>query len=196
MEWKKIGAQIADKAPMLGSLFGLPGTAVGTAVKLVAGAFGLNPEKVTPEEIEARLKDNPEAWIKIKEIEADNQKHLREILLEHEKLETARERAYLEDRQNARDRQVASEKATGARDVNLYLVAWLTILGFYALCGVLIFQPVPKESSQAVFMLFGGLVSAFTAVIAYFFGSSKSSREKTRIMAAHGATEGQGNSGF
>jgi len=41
----------------------------------------------------------------------------------------------------------------------------------------------PAGSTQAIFMLLGGLVSSFTAVFAFFFGSSKSSQEKTALLA-------------
>jgi hypothetical protein len=40
-----------------------------------------------------------------------------------------------------------------------------------------------SSPSQVVYLLFGGLVAGFTQVIAYFFGSSKSSSDKTKLLA-------------
>ena len=43
--------------------------------------------------------------------------------------------------------------------------------------------PLPDGSSDVVFMLFGALVTGFGTVLQYFFGSSKSSTDKTSLLA-------------
>ena len=57
------------------------------------------------------------------------------------------------------------------------------MFGFFTLVGLMMFATIPDQSSQAVGILFGGLVAGFTGVVQYFFGSSKSSQDKTRLMA-------------
>jgi len=89
----------------------------------------------------------------------------------------------LKDVQNAREREVRIVEATGEKDHFLYFLAMLVVTGFFALCGLLMWRPLPQGSIQAVYLLFGGLVSGFGAVLQYFFGSSKSSREKTKLLA-------------
>lgn len=88
----------------------------------------------------------------------------------------------LQDVQNARQREVKIVEATGEKDHFLYFLAMLVVTGFFALCALLMWRPLPEGSTQAVYLLFGGLVSGFGSVLQYFFGSSKSSREKTKLL--------------
>jgi len=186
MDWKDVGDKIADFAPMLGSVVGsvvpgagtVAGGAAGAALKGVLGLFGLG-SKASPADVAKAIDADPEAALKLKKMELEDGQHLREILYKTEI-------AYLADRQDARGRQVKSEQATGKKDTNLYLLAWLIVGGFFALCGALMFLQIDETATQAVFMLFGGLVSGFTGVVQYFFGSSKSSSDKTKMLASGG----------
>jgi hypothetical protein len=92
------------------------------------------------------------------------------------------EQAHLADRQSARDREIEITKATGKRDLNLYILAWVVVGGFLGLTGLLTFVTVPTENQGPVNQLYGALAMGFGAVIGYFFGSSQSSDLKTRIM--------------
>ena len=66
--WDKVLELIGDAAPVVGTMLGGPaGTVVGG---LVAKALGVDN---TPEAIEEALKNNPEALVKIKEIEASRE---------------------------------------------------------------------------------------------------------------------------
>jgi len=64
MDWKELGKKIAAYAPELGAVFGGPGGA------MVAGAFGLKPD-AKPKEIIAAIEKDPQAAIKLKEIETN-----------------------------------------------------------------------------------------------------------------------------
>ncbi len=68
------------------------------------------------------------------------------------------------------------------KEINISIIAYLIIGGFFTLLGFMIFQPLPEGSSEAIFLLFGALASGFGAVVNYFFGSSKSSNEKTKLL--------------
>lgn len=71
MDWKEVGKRIAEYAPELGAAWGGPaGAAIGTLASLVAGAFGLSPD-AKPEEIMAAIEKDPQAAIKLKEIETN-----------------------------------------------------------------------------------------------------------------------------
>lgn len=66
--WDKIKELLGDSAPVIGTLLGGPaGTAVGG---LIAKALGTDNN---PEAIEEALKNNPDALVKIKEIEASRE---------------------------------------------------------------------------------------------------------------------------
>lgn len=181
MDWKNLAATVSKVAPMLGTLVGGPiGGAAGTAIKLIAGTLGVEE---TPDAIEAEIRANPDALLKLKEIEANSKVELERLVLEQEK-------ARLADVSDARGRQVEHEKATGKADTNLYVLAWIVVAGFFGLMGLLCFKALPDDSSGVVFMLFGALATGFGQVLQYFFGSSKSSAEKTTLMAKKGTVPG------
>jgi uncharacterized membrane-anchored protein YitT (DUF2179 family) len=80
-------------------------------------------------------------------------------------------------------------KATGKRDYNLYILAWTVVVGFFGLCAALLFKAIPDGQNDIVYVLFGGLVTGFSTVLAYFFGSSKGSADKTKFLAGRQAAE-------
>ena len=178
MEWKDVISKIVDIAPVAGGFFGAPGIAVGVAVKAIAKSFGLK-EDAPPEDIMAALKGDPEAQLKL--FTAQSLYNL-EVM----KLETETMRIELADVQNARSRQIEHEKMTGKSDTNLYVLAWVVVCGFFFLTGLLLYESYQgrqiSDSSGALFMLLGGLVAGFSCVLQYFFGSSKSSSDKSAIM--------------
>ena len=65
----------------------------------------------------------------------------------------------------------------------VYILASLIVAGFFGLLSLLLFQPLPPDSSGVIFMLFGALSAAFGAVVQFFFGSSKGSSDKTELLA-------------
>jgi hypothetical protein len=176
MEWSSVVNAISSAAPILGSLFGPAGTAVGalagTGIKLAARALGVEPTQTA---IAEAVATDPQAALKLAQYEMDHK-------LELEKLEVRVYELGLADVAGARARQIEHEKVTGKGDTNLYVLAWVIVLGFFALIGILLFVKLPEDSSGVVFMLFGALSAGFGAVIQYFFGSSKSSESKTDMI--------------
>ena len=69
------------------------------------------------------------------------------------------------------------------KDVYMYVLGALIVLGFILLLGLLVFQGVPAVNSDLLYLAVGALVAKFGDVVAYFFGSSKGSSDKTAIMA-------------
>lgn len=176
MDLKTLGAKIATAAPLLGGIIAGPaGAGVGQVVNLVAGALGLETE-ATPEAIARQLETDPGALIKLRQLETTHAEQLARIALEQARLELA-------DRADARAREIEITRSTGRRDYQLYILAWLVVLGFGGLCAILMHWSVPDGSSEVVFLLFGSLASGFTLVLQYFFGSSRSSQDKTQLLA-------------
>lgn len=178
MEWKDVLSKVADIAPIAGGFFGAPGIAVGVAVKAIAKSFGLK-EDAPPEDIIEALKDNPEAQLKL--YNAQSLYSLEVMKIENETL-----RLELADTDSARRRQIETQKSTGKLDTNLYVLAWTIIIGTIILTGFLLYMSYSgkqiSDSTGALFMVLGGMIAAFTGVVQYFFGSSRSSNEKTAIM--------------
>lgn len=180
MDWSKVVNLVKTSAPLLGTVIGGPaGTVVGGlaggAISLIAQAFGIEDVE-NPDKIYEAIRADPEAAIKLREIELSNKVELQRLALQLDQ-------AYLQDTQNARQRQIEVEKTTGKKDINLYVLAWIVITGFFALTCTLTFVKLPNDSTGVIFLLFGALVAGFTQVINYFFGSSKSSGDKTRLLA-------------
>jgi len=186
-KWKELAAKVAKAAPLLGTALGGPvGGAVGGLVSIIAGAFGVSSDEAAkdPQKLIEAIGLDPDAAIKLKEIENNHKLEIEKILLEKFRLE-------LQDLANARARETEIVKTTGAKDLNLYVLAWFFTLGFFASIGwmswLLLSGRFPADIPQAAIMLFGMLIGCLTsgvsAVVQYFFGSSKSSSDKTKLLA-------------
>ncbi len=182
IKWNGIVDSIKKVAPLLGTLIGGPaggavGAIAGSAVSMVASALGVEP---TQEAIADVLANNPDAYIKLRELEMANTVALQQLVLQQQAAEFA-------DTADARKRQVEHEKATGKTDANLYLLAWTIIFGFFGLTLALLYFGYAgkqiEDKTGVLFMLLGTLSTAFGMVVGYFFGSSKSSAEKSAIIA-------------
>lgn len=73
-DWKTIQADVAKAAPLLGTLIGGPaGPAIGALISSVLGV----PNE--PDAVQQALTTNPDAAIKLRQIEADHEARLREL---------------------------------------------------------------------------------------------------------------------
>jgi len=184
MDWKDIGRSlISQGAPLLGGLLG--GPAGATAGKLVAGLFGVDPE--SPEEVMNAIQGDPEAIAKIRELEMQHKFKLQELQLEETQ-------AFLKDIDSARSREASIVAATGEKDRDLYILAYIVVGAFFLLTAYLAYGAMNPgtggESSLGkdplIMMIVGGLISGFTQVLSYFFGSSQGSAAKNKFFSAKG----------
>lgn len=135
-----------------------------TLGNLVAGAINIT------EAVEHVIKDNalsPEQKENIK-------MHLQDLEMEQFKAEIA-------DRQSARQREMQAIKSNTS-DSLFKVVGWGITLAFLGVVFAAIFIDIPQENQRAFDMAFGSVVSAFVSVYGYYFGSSKSSRDKTAML--------------
>ncbi|TAN40784.1 MAG: hypothetical protein EPN22_16940 [Nitrospirae bacterium] len=173
--WSKVKATVAGIAPILGNAI-LPGVG-GVAGALVASALGTDnkPEAINS----ALLTATPEQYAALKKVEADNRERLAAIAADLDK-------AYLLDRQNARQREIEVTKATGIRDWDTVLLGWFITCAYVGVVLLLIFYSLPKMTPEIALMvgnLIGIIGSKMTTVFDYKFGSSKSSADKTNLLA-------------
>ena len=178
--WDNIKELIGTSAPVIGTLLGGPaGGAVGGLISKVLGVDN------TPEAIELALTNNPDALVKIKELETSKELAILQAELENKridvgsvidnrKLDNEKDQMFLSDKQSARSRQVDSEKATGKVDVALYIIAGVIVVAFFVSILALIFITLDKQSGtyELLLMLFGALTTKFGTVVDYFFGAS------------------------
>ncbi len=188
MDWKDVGQKILSYAPEAAELaasFIPGGPLLGVGVKALCGVLGVRSGDPQPAEVMQAL-DDPKAsdTVRLAMIQFNAEKMRLEYLEKDKKRDDEIEelKTSLADVQNARTREIEQTKATGKRDANLYVLAWVMVGGFLALITFLLFVPVPTDQSGVIFMLFGALSSGFGSVIAYFFGSSAGSKEKDSLL--------------
>ena len=128
------------------------------------------------------LEADPSAILKFKEFELNNKVELQKILLEKDRLDMQKEQSRLADIQDARGREKAIVQATGKRDINQYVLAWLVVGLFFLLVGILMFVNLPVSNVGPINQLFGAMATGFGMVLSYYFGSSKGSADKTATM--------------
>lgn len=178
--WDNIKELIGTSAPAIGTLLG--GPAGGAVGGLISKVLGVNN---TPEAIELALTNNPDALLKIKELETSKELAILQAELENKridvgsvidnrKIDNEKDQMFLSDKQSARSRQVDSEKATGKVDVALYAIAGVIVVAFFVSILALIFITLDKQSGtyELLLMLFGALTTKFGTVVDYFFGAS------------------------
>jgi len=68
------------------------------------------------------------------------------------------------------------------KEVYMYALAALVVLGFFALIYILTKVEVPEDNTQPLNLVIGALIGSFTSVVGYFFGSSKGSSDKTELL--------------
>ena len=159
MDWLK---QIA---PTIATAMG--GPLAGMAVSAISKAIGVDPEKVGDLISSNKLTADQIAQVKIAEIEL--QKQAQELGLNFEKLE-------VEDRKSARDMQ------SKTRSLMPPILAGTVTLGFFGIMTMMFVGKV-DSSNPAILMMLGSLGTAWTGIIAYYFGSSAGSQAKTDLLS-------------
>ncbi|WP_066627505.1 hypothetical protein [Labilibacter marinus] len=165
--------------PLLANV--LTGGAASPIIGLVKNIVGVDSDD--PQELEKAINENPEVVARLKEFEMNQKVELEKLALQSAQLELEETKAYLGDRQGARDREVEMMKATGKRDWMLMTLAGVVVVGFFVLIGFAIKDPDGFDTNGPVNQLFGALVAGFSMVLSYFFGSSKGSADKNVTIA-------------
>ena len=65
----------------------------------------------------------------------------------------------------------------------MYLLGAILVMGFIILLAILVFEGIPEQNSELLYLAVGALIGMVGSVVNYFYGSSKGSSDKTEIMA-------------
>lgn len=179
-DWKDLGTKVAALGlPILGTALGGPaGATVGALVASVISKQ-LTPETpvdaLQPISISQAIdKYGPQAVEALK-AELEHDAKVKQIVLDTEL-------AYLADKASARAREVSVVQATGKKDINLYVLAWVIIGGFLGtiigLIAVQLYTGHVLQNDPLLTLLLGSLSTDAGMVVGYFFGSSLSSSKK------------------
>ncbi|AZU99657.1 hypothetical protein SBP1_gp065 [Vibrio virus vB_VspP_SBP1] len=158
MDWKDLGKTVASAAPVLGGLLGGPvGTAAGT---LIASVFGANPN---PEDVAAAIKNDPDALVRLKEIELNHKEEIHSMTVRELELRLA-------DKQSARTMQMNTQS-----NVPALLTGGIMALLTAALLA-LFTVTIPDGNRDMVNMLIGALIGFGSTAIAFWLGADEQKR--------------------
>jgi len=157
MDWLK------TIAPTIATALG--GPLAGLAIEAVSKAIGIDPKDVQSTISEGKL--SADQIMSIKQAEIQMAARAKEMGLDFAKLGN-------EDRKSARDMQVATKS---------YLPPTLAIgvtLGFFGILFGLMFGQI--EHAPQIDIMLGSLGTAWTGIIAFYFGSSAGSQAKDDLL--------------
>jgi len=157
MDW------LAKLVPTIATCLG--GPLAGLAVTAVSKALGIDEDKVQNVIDSGKL--NAEQIASLKQAEIELQRQAQELGLNFEQLA-------VQDRASARDLQ---------KETKSFIPPALSILvtiGFFGILGGLMSGKI--ETSDALMLMLGSLGTAWTGIIAFYFGSSASSQAKDQMI--------------
>lgn len=135
----------------------------GLAVSAIAGKFGVED---SVEAVARAIAGDPEAATKLAEID------LRQFQAESA------------DRDSARQRESAVAAAGGSTLAQMVvpILALGTVSLTFVFIGILLFKVIDTAQQQLVIFALGYATAAAQQVLSYYFGSSKSSQDKTSAL--------------
>lgn len=166
MEWKDIAATVAKSAPMLGGLLGGPaGAAVGAVGSMIASALGVSS---TPDAVSQALTVNPDAAVKLADIERQRQVDLQQLVVQAANNQLQAEAAVVAT--------VNATMQTETKSEHWASWLWRPFLGFVT--GVMIFGcyfvlPLLKVPVPAVPESVWMLLASILGVASWFRGKAQ-----------------------
>jgi len=157
MDW------LAKLVPTIATCLG--GPLAGLAVTAVSKALGIDENKV--QDVIDSGKLNAEQIASLKQAEIELQSQAQELGLNFEQLA-------VQDRASARDLQKETKSLIPP------ILSILVTLGFFGILGGLMSGKI--ATSDALMLMLGSLGTAWTGIIAFYFGSSASSQAKDQMI--------------
>jgi len=157
MDW------LAKLAPTIATCLG--GPLAGLAVTAVSKALGIDEDKV--QDVIDSGKLNADQIASLKQAEIELQKQEQELGLNFEQLA-------VQDRASARDLQKETKSIIPP------VLSILVTIGFFGILGGLMSGKI--MTSDALMLMLGSLGTAWTGIIAFYFGSSASSQAKDNMI--------------
>lgn len=166
MGWKDV---VGAVAPTLATALG--GPLAGAAVTALSSKL-LGREDGSEDEVAAAvMTGSGDTLVKIKQADQEFAVRMRELDVDLERLHQT-------DRADARRR----EQATGDSWTPRILASIVTV-GFFGVLAWLLRYGKPDTGGDALLVMLGALGGAWASIIAYYFGSSAGSAEKTALLA-------------
>jgi hypothetical protein len=72
------------------------------------------------------------------------------------------------------------------RDIFQYALGAIIVVAFFLMIYLLLFNGVPEVNKDLLNITAGALISAFTGIVGYYYGSSKGSSDKNEMLKNNG----------
>lgn len=168
---------VGTVAPMLGTALG--GPLGGLAGKLLQDKLGVDSNEAALEQ----LQSNPEALIRVKELEGEFKTRMRELGIREQQLHAA-------DRDSARD--LAKSRGVLVQGI----LTTVFVVGYFALIYVLLTSGLTAGLTDwdkgQLGILIGVLTAAIHQMFNFWFGSSRGSKDKTDALSDAARQSGRG----
>lgn len=69
------------------------------------------------------------------------------------------------------------------KDLFQYALGGLIVAGFFTLLYLLISSEIPEPNKDLLSLVVGALIGSFSTIVGYFYGSSKGSAEKDKLIS-------------
>jgi len=163
MDWLK------TIAPLLGTALG--GPLGGAAAAFIADKLGVSDKTVEAvSEVLNSGKMTPDQITAVKLAEIDFQKFLKDNAIKIEEV-------------HALDRANARNMATATRSPIPALLSLLVTVGYFGVLVGMMLDVLNVSDSQALLIMLGSLGTAWGMVMAFWFGTTKSSGDKNEMLA-------------
>jgi hypothetical protein len=169
---------VAKLAPTIASVIG--GPLAGGAVTALESIFGITPQPsasidARQDAVAAAISGaTPEQLAAMRKADQDYAARMAEAGFKDTETLAA---LSVQDRASARQMQISTKSVTAP------ILAMFVTFGFFGVLGVMMFYTLPAATHDALMLMLGSLGTAWTGVIAYYFGSSAGSDRKTELMA-------------
>lgn len=169
---KDIGGSIAQYAPALGAALapvtGGMSLIIGSGIGILGKAFGLG-DKPDPDALKNAIATDPQAALKLALADKEWQLQMYQAQTERLKVE-------IDDIKSAREREV------NVKDFTNRILAYSVVGAFLAMVGGTLLG-YAKVDSVLAGTLVGYLSAKCEQILAYYFGSSRGSQQKTELLA-------------
>lgn len=165
MDWKGV---VGAVAPTVATVLG--GPLAGLAVDALGKALGM--DEPTVQKVQAALTQGQlsgDQIAQLKQAELALQTRMKELDIQEEQL-------YVNDRDSARKREAAVKDPTAG------ILAFVVTAGFFGVLGYLLVNGKPPAGGDALLVMLGSLGTAWTAIIAYYYGTSAGSAGKNSLI--------------
>lgn len=168
-----VASVLVDQLPSIASwIFGdKTGRAVDTVTSIARDVLGVDD----PAELEAAIARDPAKALEFKRLVLEAEGQARQQAFEEFD-------ARLRDVQSARVQTVELAKAGSVIAWGAPIMSALITVGFFVMLYLVIRREIPEGSRDLANIMLGSLGTSFTAVVAYWVGSSAGSAQKTNAL--------------